>query len=131
MEQTFGAFIRQRRLESMIKLNVFASQIGISNVYLSYIETGKRPAPSKPILDNIAKALSLSKDDTILMHSLAALSHHKNDFSADLIEYINSRPYVMETLQLAITKNAAEDEWIAFSKLLNIKLNSPSKKQNE
>ena len=118
MEQTFGAFIRHRRLESMIKLNVFASQIGISNVYLSYIETGKRPAPSKPILDNIAKALALSKDDTILMHSLAALSHHKNDFSADLIEYINSRPYVMETLHIAIERGAGEREWFAFRNMV-------------
>ena len=64
MEQTFGAFIRQKRLAKMIKLNTFASQIGISNVYLSYIETGKRPAPSNPIIEKIKQALNLNENET-------------------------------------------------------------------
>lgn len=122
MEQTFGAFIRQKRLAKMIKLHVFASQIGISNVYLSYIETGKRPAPSKPIMDNITKALTLSKDDIIRMHTLASLSHHKHDFSDDLIEYINSRPYVFEALQMAVKFDADEKDWLVFRRTLDYKI---------
>lgn len=129
MKQTFGDFVRQKRLEKVIKLNAFASQIGISNVYLSYIERGSRPAPSKAILQRIERALQLSSDEAALMNSLAILSHNKHDFSEDLIEYINSRPYVIESLHMAMTINASEFEWASFQKMLNLKP-SPSHDEN-
>ena len=122
MKQTFGEFVRKERLDRMIKLNAFAAQIGISNVYLSYIETGKRPAPSKPILQRIENALNLSGDEASLMYSLASTSHNKLDLSNDLIDYINSRPYVMKTLHVAYEHNAREDEWEAFQRMVELRM---------
>ena len=120
MEQTFGDFVRQKRHEKMIKLNAFAKQLGISNVYLSYIERKKRPAPSKAILQKIEAALHLSEDDAALMYSLAALSRSKSEFPSELIEYISRRPYVVETLHIAIENNAGEKEWAAFKRIIEM-----------
>lgn len=129
MKQTFGAFIRQKRLAKMIKLHVFASQIGISNVYLSYIETGKRPAPSRAILQRIKTALELSDDETALMYSLASISHNKHVFPDDMINYINNRPYVMKTMHIALEHNAGEEEWTTFRKIVEFRKqnNKPGK----
>lgn len=121
MEQTFGAFIRQKRLAKMIKLNTFASQIGISNVYLSYIETGKRPAPSNPIIVKIKQALNLNENETATLYSLALLSHSKKGFPPDLLDYICSRPYIMDTLRLAVKNNADEALWSQFRKMISLK----------
>lgn len=121
MEQTFGAFIRQKRLAKMIKLHVFASQIGISNVYLSYIETGKRPAPSNPIIVKIKQELNLNENETATLYSLALLSHSKKGFPPDLLDYICSRPYIMDTLRLAVKNNADEALWSQFRKMISLK----------
>ena len=123
MDQTFGEFIRKKRLYRMIKLNQFAKQIGISNVYLSYIESGKRPAPSKSILKNIVDVLDLSDSETSRFYSLAALSHNHGDFQSDLIDYIGSRPYIIVTLRTSMENNATEQDWLAFKKLLDSKSN--------
>ena len=123
MNQTFGDYIRQKRLFRMIKLNQFAKQIGISNVYLSYIESGKRPAPSTPILNNIADVLNLSSSETTLLYSLAALSHNHGDFPQDLLDYINSRPYIIVALRKSMENNATEKDWLVFQKLLDLKVN--------
>ena len=121
MKQTFGDFVRQKRLERIIKLNAFASQIGISNVYLSYIERGSRPAPSKVILHRIETALQLSSDESELMYSLAELSHRQVDLPEGVWDYITSRPYVYETLLLAAKNNISEDQWAIFRKIIKIK----------
>lgn len=121
MNQTFGDYIRQKRLYRMIKLNQFAKQIGISNVYLSYIESGKRPAPSKPILKKIVNALYLSEAEASQLYSLAALSHSHNDFPSELLDYVNARPYIIAALRLSMENNATEKDWEAFQKILNLK----------
>ena len=123
MNQTFGEFIRQKRLSKMIKLNRFAKMIGISNVYLSYIESGKRPAPSKPILKNIIEVLNLNASETSQLNYLAALSHRQGDFPSDLLNYINSKPYVIVSLRISMEKNATEEDWLVFQNHLNMKSN--------
>lgn len=106
----------------MLKLNTFAKQIGISNVYLSYIETDKRPAPSQPVLQRMSVELQLSPDEESYMYSLAELSRRRVDFSDDVWSYVASRPYVYETLRLAAKNNIDEDQWAAFRKMINIKM---------
>ena len=121
MEKTFGSFVRKQRKDRMIKLNTFAQQIGISNVYLSYIEKGTRPAPSKPIIARIDQALNLNEDETAMLYSLALLSHSKKDFPPDLLDYISSHPYIMDTLRLAMENNADEALWSHFRKMISLK----------
>lgn len=115
MEQTFGAFIRQKRLDRMIKLNAFAKMVGISNVYQSYIETGKRPAPTALILERMACVLNLDSDDLQKMYYLASLSHAKQVLPHDLGTYIMEHPYILETLIKAKSNNTSEADWMEFN----------------
>lgn len=121
MAKTFGQFIRSKRKQRMLKLNTFAKQIGISNVYLSYIETDKRPAPSRPILQRISAELQLNPDEESYMYSLAELSRRRVDLPADVWGYVTSRPYVYETLRLAAKNNVNEDQWATFRKMIDMK----------
>ena len=125
MKQEFGRFIREKRLYKMIKLNQFAKQVGISNVYLSYIESGKRPAPSTPILKNMVKVLNLNEEESSQFYSLAVLSRSHGDFPADLLDYISARPYIIEALRASMEINATEQDWAVFKRLLNLKSISP------
>ena len=56
-----GEIIRQQRELAELSMRQFADLAGISNPYLSQIERGLR-APSRQVLDGIAKALQLSSD---------------------------------------------------------------------
>jgi transcriptional regulator with XRE-family HTH domain len=56
-----GEIIRKQRELAELSMRQFAELAGISNPYLSQIERGLR-APSQRVLDEIAKALSLSAD---------------------------------------------------------------------
>ena len=125
MKQEFGSFIREKRLYRMIKLNQFAKQVGISNVYLSYIESGKRPAPSTPILKNMVEVLNLNEEESSQFYSLAVLSRSHGDFPADLLDYISARPYIIEALRASMEINATEQDWAVFKRLLNLKSTSP------
>ena len=114
MEQTFGEYIREIRKSKKIKLKVFAEQCGVSAVYASYIETGRRPAPSKKVLADIERILELNKDESAAMYMLATLSRSKPAVPDDIARYIIERPYVREALKLAKEKDAGEEEWLKF-----------------
>ena len=120
MDETFGSYIKQKRKEKMLKLNSFAKQIGISNVYLSYIENGKRPAPSSSVLQKITQVLSLSHAETDKLYALALLSRNRTEFPDELLSYINDHPYIIETLRIAKEKNAGYCEWASIRKMLEL-----------
>ena len=50
MSDNFGDFIKEKRARCNYSLKYVAEIIGISNVYQSSIEAGKRPAPSYDVL---------------------------------------------------------------------------------
>jgi transcriptional regulator with XRE-family HTH domain len=56
-----GEIIRKQRELAELSMRQFAELAGISNPYLSQIERGLR-APSQRVLDEIARALSVSAD---------------------------------------------------------------------
>ena len=114
MEQNFGVFVREKRLEKGLKLKAFAGLIGISPVYESYIECGKRPAPTAKILDRMVSALSLSPAETETLMHLAAASHSDIALPQDLVEYISGRKYVCSAIRIAKEYNADEQDWLDF-----------------
>ena len=120
MKQTFGEFIRKERLDRMIKLNVFAKTVGISSVYQSYIESGKRPAPSKPILEKMAEVLNLNDREIQTMNTLASLSRAKDSLPENLDSYILERPYITETLLTAKKNDTPEAEWVKFKNKIDL-----------
>lgn len=78
MNQTFGAFVRQKRMALGISLRGLAARLGLSPVYMSIIETDRKPAPAKEHLDRLAEELHLSKEERELFLDLAAASQ-KNE----------------------------------------------------
>lgn len=111
MKQTFGSFIREKRLQKMMKLNAFAKLVGISPVYLSYLENGKRPAPSNKVLNAIIFHLLLNSSDTEKLLLLAAETHHRPALPDDLIDYINKNKYVVDALRTAKNHNSSDIVW--------------------
>ena len=116
MKQTFGSYIREKRIQKMIKLNAFAKMVGISPVYLSYLENGKRPAPSNRVLKMIINKLDLDIKEAERLLQLAAETHHHSTIPSDIIDYINNTKYVVEALRIAKEINVSETMWIDFIK---------------
>lgn len=113
MEQTFGAFVRQKRMEQGLSLRRLAARLGLSPVYMSNIETDRKPAPSQENLDKLAEELHLSKADRELFLDLAAASH-KMKVPVDLPEYIMERDIVRAALRTAKEVDATDAEWQEF-----------------
>lgn len=113
MEQTFAAFVRQKRMEQGLSLRRLAARLGLSPVYMSNIETDRKPAPSQENLDKLAEELHLSKADRELFLDLAAASH-KMKVPADLPEYIMERDIVRAALRTAKEVDATDAEWQEF-----------------
>jgi len=113
MEQTFGAFVRQKRMEQGLSLRRLAARLGLSPVYMSNIETDRKPAPSRENLDKLAEELRLSKPDLELFLDLAAASQ-KMKVPADLPEYIMERDIVRAALRTAKEVDATDAEWQEF-----------------
>lgn len=104
MNQTFGAFVRQKRMALGISLRGLAARLGLSPVYMSIIETDRKPAPAKEHLDRLAEELHLSKEERELFLDLAAASQ-KMKVPADLPEYIMERDIVRAALRTAKESN--------------------------
>lgn len=113
MEQTFGAFVRQKRMAQGISLRGLAMRLGLSPVYMSNIETDRKPAPTQENLDKLAEELHLSKADWELFLDLAAASQ-KMKVPADLPEYIMERDIVRAALRTAKEVDATDEEWQEF-----------------
>ena len=62
----FGAYLRSLRRERNLTIRELESHSGVSNGYLSQMETGKRGIPSPEILKKIAKPLAVAYDDLMI-----------------------------------------------------------------
>lgn len=111
MDQKFGDFIREKRLQKGYKLKTFAKLVGISPVYESYIENGKRPAPARLILESMAKVLELSSAESAELRRLAAATHSKYDLPDDVVEYLANRPDVIDILRIAAKNDISKEDW--------------------
>lgn len=113
MEQTFGSFIRQRRMALGISLRGLAARLDLSPVYMSNIETDRRAAPTQEHLDKLATELKLDKGEIALLLDLAAKSQNQR-VSADLPDYIMERDIVRAALRTAKEVDATDAEWQEF-----------------
>lgn len=113
MEQTFGAFVRQKRMEQGLSLRGLAARLGLSPVYMSNIETDRKPAPTKEHLDKLSEELHLSKEDRELLLDLAARPERLK-VSADLPDYIMERDIVRAALRTAKEVDATDEDWQEF-----------------
>ncbi len=56
----FGEFLRETRLAKGLSIRQLATMAGVSNAYLSQVETGARGVPSPKILKRLARPLSIT-----------------------------------------------------------------------
>ncbi len=113
MNQTFGSFVRQKRMEQGLSLRGLAARLGLSPVYMSIIETGRKPVPARENLDKLTLELHLSKEEQELLLDLAARPETMR-VSADLPEYIMERDIVRAALRTAKEVDATDEEWQEF-----------------
>ena len=110
MEQTFGSYVREKRMARGLSLRGLAAQLEVSPVYMSNMENDRRPAPTKEKLDRLIEILGLCQADTELLLDLAAKSKTQR-VSADLPEYIMERDIVRAALRTAKEVDATDEEW--------------------
>lgn len=125
MEQTFGSFVRERRLSRGISLRSMAAKLELSPVYMSNIENDRRAAPSQEYLERLAMLLQLGKTDREQMLDLAARSR-QDRVSADLPEYIMDREIVRTALRTAREADATDQEWQDFIDRINRRMREDS-----
>ena len=113
MEQTFGSFIRNRRMARGLTLRGMAAKLDLSPVYMSNIENDRRAAPTQEHLERMAMLLQLDKADREQMLDLAARSR-QDRVSADLPDYIMDREIVRAALRTAREADATDQEWQEF-----------------
>ena len=97
MEKKFGEFLEQKRKEKGIGLRQMAGALDIAPSYLSDIEKGRRYAPDKQRLDEIADFIGLIESDRTLMYDLAAKT--KNAVPADVSGYLQEKDLAVTLLR--------------------------------
>ena len=88
-EETFGEFIRRRRLEKQIGLRQMSLKIGVSATYLSKIERNEIPPPIESRIKKIASELGCDADELLARGGRV---------SSDLCDIIKSSPIKMAQL---------------------------------
>ena len=125
MEQTFGSFIRKKRITSGISLRSMAVKLNLSPDYMSNIENDRRAAPTQEHLDRMSILLQLDKADRERMLDLAAKSR-QDRVSADLPNYIMEREVVRTALRTAREADATDQEWQDFIDRINRRMREDS-----
>jgi transcriptional regulator with XRE-family HTH domain len=113
----FGKFIEGKRLEKGITLRQMAVDISITPSYLSDIEKGRRYAPDKEKLEEIANKLGLNEDEKNKMFDLAGKT--KEAIPPDLPEYIMEKDLAVAFLRKARKNQISDEEWKELIKNLD------------
>lgn len=95
--QELGAFIREQRRSTHLSLRKLAEIAGVSNPYLSQIERGLR-RPSADILQQIARALSISSESLYVRAGMLEPAHDRVDVIAEIRRDTTLLPDQRQTL---------------------------------
>lgn len=110
MTGEFGKFIETKRKALGKTLRGLASELGIAPAFMSDIEKGHRYPPAREKLEELARLLQLSQEDTDQMFDLAA-GERENGIAPDLPEYIMGSPKARTALRMARDQGADEKIW--------------------
>ena len=103
-DQSFGEFVRERRLEkaagdASFSLRQLADRVGLEPSYLSKIERGEQPPPGEEMIRRLAVELG---EDTDTLLALAG------KVSGDLLAIIRERPTVVAELLRSVRRLSAK-----------------------
>lgn len=110
MTGEFGKFIEAKRKALNKTLRGLAAELDIAPAFMSDIEKGHRYPPAREKLEEMARILHLSQEDTDKMFDLAA-GERENGIAPDLPEYIMGSPKARTALRMARDKGADEKVW--------------------
>ena len=111
MEKTFGAFIKENRLEKGINLRKLAELLELAPAYISDIENGNRNSPSPDKMEKLVEVLGLNEEERNEMYDLAA-KDRDNTVAPDISQYVKSNDLVRVALRKARNLNLGEQEWL-------------------
>ena len=111
MEKTFGAFIKEKRLEKGINLRKLAELLELAPAYISDIENGNRNSPSSDKMEKLVEVLGLNEEERNEMYDLAA-KDRDNTVAPDISQYVKSNDLVRVALRKARNLNLGEQEWL-------------------
>lgn len=113
-KEKFGHYLRERRNELGITLNVFAKKMKLSNAYISDIENGNRNAPMKYLKD-VIKILKIDEDEINYFYDIAGCVHSN---WPDINEYLAKTPNARKAIRLARDKNLTEKEFLEIISII-------------
>ncbi len=111
LSDSFGKLLRSLRLESGIGLRELSRLIEKSPGYLSDVESGNVPPPSKEIIVQIANALNVDKKNL-----LNAAKKIDPELSEDVVE----QPQVADFLRMAKDQEFNNDDWDRLTQLAKL-----------
>jgi len=108
---SFGKLLRSLRLESGVGLRELSRLIEKSPGYLSDVESGNVPAPSKETIVQIANALNVDKK---------TLLNAAKKIDPELSEYVAEQPQVADFLRMAKDQEFNDDDWDRLTQLAKL-----------
>lgn len=111
---TFGSFLREKRMRRELSLRKLAELLDLSPVHMSNMENDRRPAPKDEVLKRIIQVLMLNKLEQEEMYELAAQSKSIPTVPGDLPEYISANELARVALRTAKDADATDAEWQEF-----------------
>ena len=112
--KTFGAYIRELRIDKGFGQRELAKKIGVAPSYLNDMEKNKRAAPKTSILKKLSILL---KADLNLMYDLAGNS--KKTIASDIEEFIKENPSIASLIRSIKENDISMDEINDLEKKIN------------
>ncbi len=114
--ETFGSFVKNKRLTQDISLREFALKINISHSYLSEIESNIKAPPNDKIVKDIARVLQLTELEQIKLYELSSYWKKKfnpknNYLPIDICESIDEQEIIKRIIRKSYNKKDLRCFW--------------------
>lgn len=97
-------------MDRNLTLRTLAKIIGISPVYQSSIESGKRPAPKYELLQRMVEALDLNDVQKARFYDLAGQTTVAKSAPPDIVDHINANQQIRDIIRASRDGNLPDTE---------------------
>lgn len=112
--ETFGRYLRQKRMEKQKTTRALCEALGLSAPYMCDIENDRRNPPERAKLEQMMNFLQLSPQERQRMYDLAGEA--RDAVAPDLTDYIMEGRAVRVALRAARDAELSEEEWLSFAR---------------
>lgn len=129
IEEDFGAWIKQLRLQKGYSLKELESISGVTASYIHRIESGSRKTPSVPIAERLAIGLGVKPEQFLKMLNISTVNNDTEDVKdLPLAQALAITPFTINDEKATTAQKNAIIELV--SKVLDIKWSNESKVQD-